>query len=97
VGVWRTKNERLQEINTTKALHTHHVAMSGSHVLIMWNVCEDKSEGRNEANTVLAIGVKKYQDITSCQCARQIFNKVGTPPAPPTHRPYSLSPMYGCE
>jgi hypothetical protein len=38
------KNERQQEINTTKALHTHHVAISGSHVLIMWNVCEDKGE-----------------------------------------------------
>ena len=59
VGVWRTKNERLQEINTTKALHTHHVAMSGSHVLIMWNVCENKSEGRNEANNGKRIGVKK--------------------------------------
>ena len=92
MGVWRTKNERLQEINTTKALHTHHVAMSGSHVLIMWNVCENKSEGRNEANIgVSELVVKNYQDITYCQCARQIFNKVGYPPPHPpivsTHYP----------
>jgi hypothetical protein len=30
-----------RNMTETRDLHTHHEAMSGSHVLIIWNVCEE--------------------------------------------------------
>ena len=36
-----------RNMTETRDLHTHHEAMSGSHVVIIWNVCEESDEGES--------------------------------------------------
>ena len=36
-----------RNMTETRDLHTHHEAMSVSHVLIIWNVCEESDEGES--------------------------------------------------
>lgn len=36
-----------RNMTETRDLHSHHEAMSWSHVLIIWNVCEESDEGES--------------------------------------------------